>query len=294
MKEKRCKKCGMVVDKSWTYCPNCSKPLKISVAKVLAFSLLSLFVVSIIYMFALDDFIASKNTPSEKKINKILSKKYGEDFDEISLYGEVANKDEVMGCDGSYCVVKKGKGETVYYKVHSKKNDIDFFAKYDNNSRSKEVKDNYDLRLKKREVMLSNYDLVNDMATHDIVKGYVGDTSQNPPKEFSSKEDLYNKLSILKDYSETDKSYITQSFNDGAVTLTFYIDDNSKEFCKNNYDKIMSMFANLCDSEEKMVVRMEIKFSNEDCRINFWNEEIYVYNTSYSQGAITLDEYINK
>lgn len=56
----------------------------------------------------------------------------------------------------------------------------------------------------------------------------------------------------------------------------------------------MSMFANLCDSEEKMVVRMEIKFSNEDCRINFWNEEIYVYNTSYSQGAITLDEYINR
>lgn len=100
----------MVIDRSWTYCLNCSKPLKISFAKVAAITLLSVLVMSILYVFVLDDFIASKNTPSKKKINKILSKKYGEDFDEISLYGEVANKDEVMGCDGSYCVVKKGKG----------------------------------------------------------------------------------------------------------------------------------------------------------------------------------------
>lgn len=90
--------------------------------------------------------------------------------------------------------------------------------------------------------MLSNYDLVNDMATHGIVKGYVGDTSQNLPKEFISKEDLYNKLSLLEDYSKVDESYIKQSFNDGAVTITFYIGENSKEFCKNNIETIIFFF----------------------------------------------------
>lgn len=53
----------MVIDRSWTYCPNCSKPLKISFAKVAAITLLSVLVMSILYVFVLDDFIASKNTP---------------------------------------------------------------------------------------------------------------------------------------------------------------------------------------------------------------------------------------
>lgn len=219
-----CKKCGFNIENDWKYCPNCSKKIY-KKQNIIFISTVILIVIIFIIMPIIEN-----NRPVDAKyIEKQLEKKYKENFNNVSLIESVENPDTNLNCDGSSFGTIKGEGSTEYYKVYSKKNDIEFIATYDTSNKSKKINDSYDDSLKRRSTLIAAYKIINNRLNSKINKISLSSSSSDTEIDISTESQLED---ILSKYEENNKD---------LENFEIYISEDLYNFSKSNYEIITKL-----------------------------------------------------
>lgn len=283
----KCNSCGMIVNKKWKYCPNCSKKIK---SNKKTFIIISIVFFLIICFIAFK--IIKKNLPiNESYLKKSLSNKYNEKFSELYYIKSIDNPDTDLDCDGSSFGTIKGEGTKEYYKVYSENNDIEFFVYYDTSDKDKNVYDTYESYLNRRESILKIYDITKKYLSEDIVKFSISYDSDDKLVEITSKSQLNN---ILSNFSEKDISNFDSS---GTFFEKIYITINEDifEYSKNNYSTIKKINSEIVELKRKYYFSMIILFNN-NATIEFdrLDEEPYVYDqfANYKAWGEKFDDFV--
>lgn len=262
----KCKSCGMLIEKEWKYCPNCSKRTNKNKKIFIILSIVFIIILGFsVYT------IVEKNAPvNETYIKKSLSKKYNENFKNIYHVESIDNPDMNLNCDGSSFGTIKGKGTKEYYKVYSEKNNIEFFAYYNTSSENKKIYDTYETYLNRRDNILEIYDF-----TKRNFSGMKFSISYNnqEPVEITTESNLKN---ILSNFDNKDIS----NFNSSSATffekIYIKLDEDVFNFSKDNYIIIKRLNDKVTSLRNKYYFSMTLLFNN-DAKIEL-DGEPYVYN----------------
>lgn len=275
-----CKKCGLDIEKDWKYCPNCSNKIykKQNIIIVSAIML-----IAIIYIIIP---IIKNNIPVDAKyIEKQLEKKYSEDFSNILLIKSVENPDTSLSCDGSSFGTIKGEGSTEYYKVYSKKNNIEFIVTYDTSDNSKKINDSYENNLKRRSTLVDTYKTIYKYLNSKIYKI----TLSGP----------YNEININ---SETQLEDILSKYEEKNIDLEdieIYISEDLYDFCKSNYETITKLndeIITLQRNNDYYFSTIIVLNANATIQLYRLNDKAYVYDKYGNSTAWgeTLDEFVTR
>ncbi len=273
-----CKSCGNKIDKGWKYCPNCSKKINNNF-KFIIILLLVLFI-SIFVILTIDSPKESNNI-DEKYIQNYLKTKYNEKFKNIYLFDSIDNEDVDITCDGSHFGTIKGKGTKIYYKVYSENNDIEFFAFYDTSDKNKEINDNYNRNLLRREIIEEIYDSIYKYLKSDISKIYLYSNVNDKSTQITNKQQLHQELSIFDTFDDT--------FDDMIV----YISSDIYNYSKNNYSNITKLNDEITKLNNKYYVNVLMYFS-KDAKIvlNRLDGKAYVYDNIHKAWGEKLDDFV--
>ncbi len=275
-----CKKCGFNIEKNWKYCPNCSKKIYNKQKIIIVSTIMSIVIISIIIS------IINNNMPvDDKYIEKQLEKKYREDFSNISLIKSVENPDTDLSCDGSYFGTIKGEGSTEYYKVYSKKNNIEFIVTYDTTDETKTIKDSYKDNLKRRKTLVNTYKTI-----------YKYLNSKNYKVVLSGGNNLININSenqlegVLSKYEEE---------NIDLKDFKIYINEDLHDFCKSNYETITKLndeIVALQKNNDYYFLTSIVLNGNATIELYRLNYKAYIYDKSGNSAAWgeTLDEFVTR
>lgn len=262
----KCKSCGMFIEEKWKYCPNCSKKIK---ANKKIFIIISV-VFCVFLLFGVYGII-EKNTPiNESYIKKSLSNKYNEKFNDIYYIKSVENPDTDLNCDGSSFGTIKGEGSKEYYKVYSKKNNLEFFVYYDTSDENKIIYDTYDTYLNRRNIILEIYDFTK--TNFNNIEFSISYNNEQPI-EITSKSYLENILSHFKD-----KDILNNSSDTFFEDIYVIINDDIFEFSKNNYSLIKKLNNKVVNLKNKYYFSMFLLFNNDaKIELDRLDSEPYVY-----------------
>ena len=250
----QCRKCGYNLKKGWLACPVCSDP--INKKPLFPFVMIGIVILSFIVIPNIFNYFAINNITEERRTKRYLESKYNEKFNEITLVHSTKNPDTDLSCDGASCGTIKGKGETEYYLVYSKKDDIEFIANY--NTHTKEYNDTYELSLNLREYIGLLYDKVKDTFSNIDKQIFFSANihdKDNLPYLINSAQELTIILSRVTDgYPEKHTGFT-------YTRLYMDVNINGLEFCKNEYDNILMIDNYLRELESNSELYSRIGFS---------------------------------
>lgn len=281
----KCKNCNCDLEEDWKVCPICSKPIKRESKKPLVASIAVVLLIMILLIFS----FGINNITGEQHIQKYLEEKYDEKFDNITFIESVKNPDTNLSCDGSSFGTIKGKGETEFYLVNSDKENMDFKVSY--NTYKDEYYDNYKFSLNLRESVGKLYEKSKsafDKYTEKIIFSPDEHNEDIEPITVTDEKDLYNQLSKANDGEPFTRLYI-------------YVNMNSLEFCKKEYDNIKMVNDYLIELERSTELYSHIGLSIYTLdgvmfEFNRLNDTVYIYD-SYSSGKAwgeTIEEFIQR
>ena len=267
-----CKNCGAEVKKNWKFCPYCSKKI---------FKIHKVIIISEILIILAIPIIKYCMPINENYIEKYLKRTYKEDFSNVTLIKSVENPDSDLSCDGTSFGTYKGEGSTVYYKVYSDKNDIEFMVYYDTSDKFKNIIDTYQGTLNRRNTLLEAYKTIYKYFNN---KDYtIKLSSYNNKIKINSEDQLNDILSIY------DESY--SSFQDIEININKDLDD----FIQTNYDNIIKLNDELVALKNNNGYYFATKIIlNAKAVIELYNRENkpYVYDKYGSLSS--LDEFVTK
>ena len=277
-----CKSCGQILEKNWKYCPKCSKKTNNKFKIILI--ILSL-VILLIFLLT----VINSNLPlNEKSLKKHLQEEYNEEFTNITLVSSVSNPDTNLTCDDASFGTIKGKGTTEYYKIYSKKNNIEFFAWYDTSDKKKNIHDNYSEYLTRRDTILKAYDIININLNNNISKISISDNTSDKLIAIDTKLMLTDILSTFED------DYILDS---NHVDMYIHVNEDIYEYSKNNYSIINNLNSQFVSLRKSYYFNMAIIFNdNAIIRLARLNNEAYVYD-KFANGKAwgeKLDDFIKR
>ena len=282
----QCKRCGYNIEKGWKYCPNCSKKIHKIQNVILVGALIGL----VIYCVGptIKSYIEYKKPVDEKYIEKVLEKKYNEDFNDVTLIKSVENQDEDLSCDGSNFGTIKGEGNTNYFKIYSKKNDIEFIAKYNEANILKEVNDTYQKNLNRRKSISEAYKIIDKYLQNINYKiTLTEDDDEDKEMSFDSEEQLWKVLSKC------------DSEHERFDSISIYIEEDLFTFCKSNYE----MLTKLNDELVELRYLYDYYFFtyiylNSNAMINLYrlDDKAYVYDSQSNSNAsgVKLDDFVKR
>lgn len=274
----KCKSCGMPIYEKWKYCPNCSKETKENKKIYIIIS-----IVFCIFLLFCTLGIFKKNTSiDESYIKESLYNKYNEGFTYVYYIKTVENPDTDLDCDGSYFGTIKGEGKREYYKVYSKKNNLEFYAYYDTSD--KIIYDTYNTYLNRRNIILEIYDFIK---TNFNNTEFSISFNNEQSIEIDSKSYLENILSQVDD-----KDILNNNLDTFYENIYVTIDDNIFEYSKNNYSLIKELNDKVVSLKDEYYFSMTLIFNN-DAKIEL-NNEPYVYDEPGNNKAWgeRLDDFI--
>ena len=280
----KCKKCGNNIEKEWKYCPICSRGVN-KERNIIIFSMVILIIVIGIVILIIKGYLPMNSNYLER----VLEKKYNENFDNIVLISSVKNSDTDLSCDGSSFGTIKGKGKKEYYKLHSNKNDLYFWAYYDTSNKSKGVVDNYEILLNRKSIINEIYNYVNYNFFFFFNKITLSYNLNQEAINILSSDQLNSILTNIEDES------IPKYFNTMYDEFNIYIDQDIFEYSKSNYSKISDLNNKLVSSKNKYYFSIILNFNNNaTISLDGLNGKAYVYDKFDSQHAWgeTLEEFI--
>ena len=283
-----CKKCRFNIEKSWKYCPNCSRNIK-KERNIIVFSLIT-FVIIILIIIS----IIQNNLPMDTKyLEKSLEKKYNEKFDNIVLISTQKNSDANSGCDRSFFEIIKGKRKKVYYKVHSDKNNLDYIAYYDTFNKSKKIVDNYNVIINRKKTINELYECIIFNFGDSLSKITLSSNFKEDETSITSSKQLN---SILNN-SFNDETSIPIYFDSMFDDLNIYINQNILEYSKLNYNKINEINDKLISEKNTYSLSITLIFNNKSSiELDKFDGKAYVYEKYGSNQAWgeTLEEFIKR
>lgn len=287
----KCKNCGYDIEKSWVVCPVCSTKLKTSPLFTVGIVVLSFILMSLILGLFMDNVVYT----SKRGINNHIKKNYNKEVKDIKLVKNEKNEDEELGCDGATFYTIKGRGNTEYYLVTSKEDDLQFGVRYDTHKR--EYTDTYMDRLNLRSTAIELYDKTKN-TFKDYIKSFTYvedvDDSYSNPVIINSSKDLRDILSKF-DEDEVAKYY---GFNQNGLYLN--INMNAHEFCSQEKENIENMYEYVKKNKRVYETDYPMSFyilTLDNFKINFDTlYELRIYDELGQERAMgdTLYEFIER
>lgn len=269
----KCIKCGYDLEIGWRVCPTCANPIK---NKNKLFLILGI-ILSIIIIPILTIYINNYNSTGERGIKRHLEKKYNEKFDEIILVKTAKNPDTTLSCDGANFGTIKGKGDTQYYKVYSKQNDIEFTAHYD--THTKDYQDTYSYKLN---VIHSTQKLYTK--TKKTLNTYVDKITFSPDihDETVTPSPIYSTQDFKNILNKVQSEYSPNNYEGAYTRLLVHVNVNSLEFCKTEYNNILMLNNYLIELEQSTELYSQIGllvYTRDNVQLNFnrLDNNVYIY-----------------
>lgn len=283
----KCKKCGYNLEKNWQTCPVCSEPIKKR-------RYLLLIIIGIIILIFIIIPIVSKiytnSMSEEKRTTKYLEKTYNEKLD-VTLIQSTKNPNVNLNFDGSYFGTIKKKGNTEHYLVYSKKNDIEFIVLY--NTHTKNYEDNYKHNLEIRKYNQQLYEKV-----QNTFKNYSEKItfSNNIINKYETPTTIYSLQDLKKILNKVPEGY-PQTYNKNNYTnLYMYVNMNSLEFCKKEYNNIIMINNYLRQLEKAGYLGFSI-YTSDKVMLEFNKlNTVHIYDefTTGKAWGETIEEFIQR
>lgn len=282
-----CSKCGYSIEKGWKYCPNCSRNIN-KKRNIIIFSTITVLLILCIII----PFVKNNMPMNDKYLEKELEKKYNENFENVTLIKSVKNPDTDLNCDGSSFGTIKGKGTKEYYKLYSKKNNLEFWAYYDTSDKSKKIVDNYNMLLNRRSTIKNVYDYIISNFSNSISKITISYNLEDIETDILSINQLNTFLNNVEKENTTPNYFDTM-----YDKVNIYINENIFDYSKSNYkiiDELNDKFIELKDNYYFSVI---LKFNNNaHIELDRLDGKAYVYDkfgNNYAWGE-TLDDFIKR
>lgn len=275
----KCKKCNYELEREWKFCPICSTKIKKKNYLPILIGGISLVLLVILYLK-----IGANNMSEEERAKRYLEKTYNKKIDTVTFIDSTKNPDTSLSCDGANLTIKKGKGYKKSYLAHSNKENLDFIICYDTNT--EKYNDNYKYSLKLRKCAVKLYKEIesifyeyNEKITfsNDINKKSIS------PKIITSEQDLYDLLSESHDGTPN-------------TSLDMYVNMNSLEFCKKEYNNIkaINQFLSKLDRNNALYGHMGLSiYTLDNARLKFSESgDVHVYHSK--TGEETIEKFIQR